>query len=395
MNDVIQLLKQLVEIDSVNPDLVPGGAGEGAIARFIGEWLQRAGLDVHFDEVRPGRPNVIAVARGTAHGTAHGTGDGRTLMLNGHIDIVGVTGMPQPFQPRHEDGRLYGRGAYDMKAGVAACMVAIAEAARKGLRGDVIFTAVIDEEFAGEGTLDVARRYRADAAIVAEPTELNLVVAHKGFVWFDVETEGIAAHGSRPDLGVDAIVKMGRVLVALDALNAELLAHPTHPLLRSGSLHASLIRGGQEWSSYPAHCNLQIERRTVPGETPILAEVQLESILQQLRAADPAFKATVRRGLDREPMDTPADSPIAQLILKCAKSVTSQSPQIVGAPFWTDAASLSQVGIPAVLFGPSGAGAHAIEEWVDERSVRQCAEIYLAVAEAFCSTAAIQTESSD
>ena len=386
MNDVTQLLAQLVEIDSINPELVPGGAGEGAIAAFIGTWLQRAGLDVHWDEVRPGRPNVIAVAHGTdAHSAgASYAGGGRTLLLNGHIDTVGVAGMPQPHQPRIEHGRLYGRGAYDMKAGVAACMVAIAEAATKKLRGDVIFTAVIDEEFAGDGTINVAGHYKADAAIVAEPTEMDLVVAHKGFVWLDIETHGVSAHGSRPDLGVDAIAKMGRVLVELDALNARLLAHPTHPLLKSGSLHASLIRGGQELSSYPASCVLQVERRTVPGETPALVEAQIQEIVQRIGAADPTFKATVRRGLDREPMNTPENSPIARLIQQHATAIFGRTPHIVGAPFWTDAASLSQMGIPAVLFGPIGAGAHAVEEWVDLESVKRSAEIYLAVAEAFC-----------
>lgn len=207
MNNVEPLLSDLVAIDSINPDLVTGVAGEGAIAAFISRWMEAAGLEVQLDETLPGRPSVVGIARGT--------GGGRTLLLNGHMDTVGVAGMSEPFRPRLENGRLYGRGAYDMKGGLAACLVAAAEAGRRQLRGDVIVAAVADEEYAGLGTLSIAGRYRADGAIVAEPTELQLVVAHKGFLWLEVETEGVAAHGSRPHLGVDAIVKMGGVLAEI------------------------------------------------------------------------------------------------------------------------------------------------------------------------------------
>ena len=376
MHDLTSLLSQLVAIDSVNPDLVPGGTGEDAIARFIGEWCRAADLDVHLEYVQPNRPNVIAIAKGT--------GGGKTLLLNGHTDTVGVTGMAAPHQPIVKDGRLYGRGAYDMKCGLAACMLAIAEARKRRLRGDVIFTAVMDEEFAGEGTLHVAKRYTADAAIVAEPTEMRLVVAHKGFAWFTIETHGIAAHGSRPDLGVDAISQMGKVLVALDGLNRRLLSDKSHVLLDSGSLHASLIQGGQEWSSYPERCTLSVERRTIPGETNVIAEAQITDILQTLGAQDSTFKAICTLGVNRQPMETNADSPIPRLIREHALAVAGGEVEIVGAPYWTDAASLAEAGIPAVLFGPRGAGAHAVEEWVDLTSGQQCAEIYLRVIEGFC-----------
>jgi acetylornithine deacetylase len=375
MDSVTHLLADLVAIDSINPDLVPGGAGEGAIARFIADWLAAAGLEVRLDEVRPGRPNVVAVARGT--------GGGRTLLLNGHIDTVGVAGMTNPHRPVIDGQRLYGRGAYDMKCGVAACMLALAEARGRGLRGDVVFTAVMDEEYAGLGTIDVAARERADAAIVAEPTELELVVAHKGFVWLEVETQGAAAHGSIPG-ALDAITNMGRVLVELDALNRRLLAHPTHPVLGSGSLHAALISGGQELSSYPERCTLAIERRTIPGETPEGVEAELRAIVERLAAEDPDFRAVVRRGVDRAPMEGQADAPIPSIIRRYASEVTGRTPEVVGVPYWTDAASLAQAGIPTVLFGPCGAGAHAVQEWVDLESVRQCVAIYGRVIEEFC-----------
>ncbi|HET9920604.1 MAG TPA: M20/M25/M40 family metallo-hydrolase, partial [Ktedonobacteraceae bacterium] len=256
MSEIIELLRQLVAIDSINPDLVPGGAGEGEIARFVANWLEQAGLEVTIEEAAPQRPNVIAVARGS--------GGGRSLLLNAHMDTVGVAGMERPHEPYIEENRLYGRGAYDMKGGLAAILVAGAAAKQRDLRGDVIVTAVCDEEYASIGTASVVKNWRADAAIVTEPTELDICVAHKGFCWLDIETTGVAAHGSLPELGVDAIAKMGKVLVALEALDRSLRAAPSHPLLGSGSLHASLIAGGQELSSYPERCLLNVERRTVP-----------------------------------------------------------------------------------------------------------------------------------
>ena len=376
MNALERLLSDLVAIDSMNSDLVPGAAGEAAIAAFIADWLRAAGLEVRVEEVQPGRPNVIGIARGS--------GGGRSLLLNGHIDTVGVTGMSEPFTPCVRDGRLYGRGAYDMKGGVAACMVAAVEAAKLKLRGDVIVTAVIDEEYAGMGTLAVAEHTRADAAIVAEPTELQLVVAHKGFVWLEVETEGVAAHGSRPHLGVDAIVKMGGVLAGLDRLVGELSRRPAHPLLGPPSVHASTIQGGGEWSTYPDRCTLAVERRLLPGETGDAAEAELQAIVAALAAADPAFRATVRRDLVRSPLETPVGAPIISAVRQAAGDALGRLVEPAGVSFWTDAASLHEAGIPTVLFGPLGAGAHAVEEWVDLASVQTCAEIYLATAAAFC-----------
>lgn len=371
-----QLINELVAIDSINPDLVPGAAGEGAIARFIAHWMEAAGLEVHVEEVQPGRPNVVGIARGS--------GGGRSLLLNGHMDTVSVTGMAEPFTPLVRDGRLYGRGAYDMKAGLAACMVAAVEAKRHALRGDVIVTAVMDEEYAGLGTLAIARQYRADAAIVAESTELQLVTAHKGFVWLEVETHGVAAHGSRPHLGVDAIAKMGGVLVALQRLGQELERPAPHPLLGQASIHASLIEGGQELSSYPERCLLTVERRTLPGETGEAAEAELQAIVDRLGRDDPAFKASVRRGLVRSPLETPQSAPIAAAVRHAAEGILARPCPPAGLSFWTDAASLAEAGIPTVLFGPVGAGAHAAEEWVDLASVRACADVYVATALAFC-----------
>lgn len=371
-----ELLSQLVAIDSVNPDLVPGGAGEANIAAFVATWLEKAGLEVSLHEAASNRPNVIAVAKGVGHG--------RSLMLNAHLDTVGVAGMEAPFQPRIADGRLYGRGAYDMKGSLAACMLTMAAVQSMRLAGDVIFTGVVDEEYASIGTQAIANRWKADAAIVTEPTGMQLCVAHKGFVWLEVETIGKAAHGSRPDLGVDAITKMGRVLVGLDQLAEQLQAGSRHPLLGTGSIHASLISGGQELSSYPERCRLQIERRTIPGETPEIAEAQVQAILDDIKRADPVFQASLRTTMVRDSFEIAEDAPIVTTLREQAASLLHTAPSITGATFWMDSALLSAAGIPTVVFGPGGEGAHAVVEWVDLEQVAQCVDLYTATARAFC-----------
>ena len=376
MSDVAELTARLVEIESINPDIVSGGSGEGGVARFVAEWCERAGLETKVSEPAPGRPNVVAVARGS--------GGGRSVMLNAHMDTVGVAGMADPFVPRLDGGRLYGRGSYDMKGSLAACMLATAEAKRRGLRGDVILTAVCDEEFASVGTEAVAATVHADAAIVTEPTELQLAVAHRGFVHLEVEVHGRAAHGSRPHLGIDAIAKMGRVLVGIEELDRRLRADPTHVYVGSGSVHASLIEGGQEFSSYPARCVVQAERRTIPGETAELAEQELREIVARAGEGDTDFSADVRAPISRQPFEVTEDEEIVASVRRHATVVLGAAPKTVGVSFWADSALLASAGIPTVLFGPLGEGAHAEVEWVDVASLEQCVEIYAGVAAELC-----------
>ena len=375
-DDVIELTRRLVAIDSVNPDLVPGGAGETEIAAFVASWLEDAGLDVEREEVGAGRWNVV--------GTARGSGGGRSLMLNAHMDTVGVGGMDAPFDVREENGRLYGRGAYDMKASLAAIMLAGARAAREDLSGDVVVTAVADEEVASIGTVAVAASRSADAAIVAEATQERVAVAHRGFVWLEIESHGRAAHGSRPEAGIDAIAKMGRVLTGLEDLDRRLRSKPTNPLLGSGSLHASLIQGGTELSTYPDRCLLQMERRTIPGETPESVEGEVREILERAASADPEFRGDVRVTFDREPFEVEPEEDVVASVRRAAAAASGSEAEIVGVPFWTDAAVLGAAGIPTVLFGPIGEGAHADVEWVDVASAARCAEVYLAVAREVC-----------
>jgi len=374
---VAELAARLVAVESINPDVVTGGSGETDVARFVAEWCDRAGLETTLFDAAPGRPNVVAVARGR--------GGGRTLMLNAHMDTVGVAGMTDPFTPRLDGGRLYGRGAYDMKGSLAACMLAAAQGQRTGLAGDVVLTAVADEEFASVGTEAVAATTTADAAIVTEPTELQVAVAHRGFVHLEIETIGRAAHGSRPHLGVDAIAKMGRVLVGIEDLDRRLRASPTHAYVGSGSVHASLIEGGQEFSSYPARCVVQAERRTIPGEAVELVERELSEITATAGDGDPDFTARVRVLASREPFEVAEDDGLVRAVRACATAVLGAEPKLVGVSYWADSALLAETGIPTVLFGPCGEGAHAEVEWVDVASLEQCVEIYAAVARDLCS----------
>lgn len=373
--DAATLLADLVAIDSVNPALVPGAAGEAQIAAFVAAWLEARGLQVTVVDEPAGRPSVVAVARGS--------GGGASLMLNAHLDTVGVAGMARPHEPELRDGRLHGRGAYDMKGGLAAIMLAGAAAAGAGLRGDVLVTAVADEEHASEGTQAVLRRFGADACVVTEPTHLRACVAHKGFVWAELETRGRAAHGSRPDLGADAIAGMGPVLAAIGALQERLDAAP-HPLLGPASLHASLISGGQELSSYPARCVLAVERRTLPGETAAEVRRELEELLALARDADPRLQTELRIGLAREPFEVDPGAHVVTTLRAAGAAVLGDAPQVVGDHPWMDAALTAAAGIPTVVFGPAGAGAHAVEEYADVASVERCAAVLAETARRHC-----------
>ena len=369
----IQLLEQLVAIDSVNPSLVPGAAGESEIAMAIARHMRSLGLEVHLQEVAPGRPNVIGVLDAGAPGPS--------LMFCGHTDTVGVEGMTAPFSPAMRGGRLYGRGAQDMKSGVAA-MIDAARVVRecRPRRGRLIVAAVIDEEFASLGADELVRQWSADAAVVTEPTDLQIGIGHKGFAWFEIETRGRAAHGSRPKDGRDAIFRMGRVLARLEALDRELQARPAHPVMGTASLHASIIDGGRELSSYPDRCRLQMERRTIAGESAAAAGAEVQAILASLRAQDAELEATSRLVFSRPPYETPAGHRLTAMLEQHAASRGVEA-KTIGMSFWTDAAVLGEAGIPSVLFGPGGAGLHSTEEYVNVEEVVECRDVLASLAE--------------
>ncbi len=369
---VLDLLQQLIRIPSVNPSLVPEEAsGEAAIAAFARDWLAEHGLRAWLEEAAPGRPNAVAEVGG---------GEGPTLVFCAHLDTVGTAGMTiSAFEPRLERGRVYGRGSYDMKGSVAAVMAAAVALAGEGLGGRVLLALVADEEYASVGAADFVRRHRADACVLTEPSERRLILGHKGFVWAEVLTTGRAAHGSRWDLGVSAIGKMGRIIAALELFDRQALRERVHPLMGPASLHCALVQGGAGLSTYAPECRLQVERRTLPGETPEQVRQELEAVVRQA-----GEEAEVRCFFDRMPLLCDREAPVVHCVRAAAAAVTGQPPVEAGVPYWTDAAIFAAAGIPTVDYGPAGAGAHEPVEWVDLDSVLTCAEVLVEAARRFC-----------
>ncbi|MEW6209025.1 MAG: ArgE/DapE family deacylase [Acidobacteriota bacterium] len=376
-DSAIALLRDLVAIDSVNPSLVEGGAGEREIASRVLDEMRSFGMDAELMEVAPGRFNAVGLLEGRIAG--------RSLMMCGHIDTVGVAGMKAPFDPAHRDGRVYGRGSQDMKGGVAAMI----DCARKialsgGLKaGRIIIAAVADEEYASIGAEALVKKWKADAAVITEPTDLVIGIGHRGFSWVEVETAGRAAHGSRPRDGRDAILRMGRVLSRLESLDRHLQSRPAHPLLGTPSLHASLISGGREMSTYPDRCALHLERRTVVGESETVALEEVEEILASLKKEDEEFEASAKLLFDRRPYETPAPSDLPRE-LESAVSRIGRVTRREGMTFWTDAAVLGAAGIPSVIFGPGGEGLHSTEEYVRADEVIFCRDALVELARAYC-----------
>ena len=375
---IVRTLTSLVRINSVNPTLAPDGAGEAEIAAFVARTLGELGLEAEVFEPEPGRA--------TAVGTLAGTGGGRSLMLNGHADTVGIAGMADPFGAEIRDGRVYGRGAHDMKGSLAACIGAAKALvdSRTRLRGNLVIAAVADEEYGSLGTSDLVIRCRTDAAIVTEPTNLEVCLAHKGYIWIEVETLGKAAHGSRFTEGVDANIRMGRFLAELDRLEQSLRTGPAHPLVGPPSLHAAMLEGGSGLSTYAERCVLKIERRTIPGETVEGAVAQIQAIVDRLAASDATFRAAVRPFFAREPFEVDREAGIVKSLAAAAAGVLGHAPALVGDTPWMDAALLASAGIETVVMGPIGSGEHSAVEWVDIDSVVRMAEILARTAADYC-----------
>jgi acetylornithine deacetylase len=378
--DAVALTRFLVRIDSRNPGLVPGAPAEGEAARALAAVLQAWGFRVSLEEVVTGRPNVVARI---------GKAGGRSLMFNGHLDVVGVEGMTHaPFEGSTLDGRLYGRGATDMKGGVAAMCCAAWRAARSGLAGEVVVAAVVDEEWQSAGTRGLLERgVRADACIVTEPTRLAIAPAHKGFTWTEVTFAGHAAHGSRHDVGVDAIRHAGLLLAELDRLEREELVRHTHPLLGHASLHAAGVSGGSGWSTYPDRCVLAVERRTVPGESPDDAIAEMEQALSRVAASAPSMRAQVKHVFSQWPSDVSTEAPVVRALAAAVGSVGERL-RIEGLSAWTDAALLNAAGIPSICFGPGDISlAHSATEWVAEDELSRATSVLERLALDWCGAA--------
>lgn len=373
----LKFLCDLIATDSVNPALVPGGAGEENIAHLIAAEMRSIGMDVELTNVAPHRPNVVGVLEGRA--------PGRSLMFCGHMDTVGVAGMQAPFTPVEREGRIYGRGSQDMKGGVAAMLGAARQIASSGgLRaGKLLVAAVADEEHASLGTREIVKRWQADGAVITEPTDLQVALAHRGFSWIEISTKGVAAHGSRPRDGRDAIFRMGKVLNRLADLDRQLQAQPLRPHQGTASLHASLISGGRELSSYPDNCTLQFERRTTSAEADGIALREIRDILETLKQEDAEFEASAELLLEQSPFEISSDHCLPETLCEAVTRV-GRKVQEGGVSFWTDAAILARAGIPTVIFGPGGAGLHSIEEYVYVDQVLACRDILVELARLFC-----------
>jgi acetylornithine deacetylase len=383
--DALALTRALVRVDSRNPALVPGAPGERDAAVLLADVLRGWGFAVELQEAEPGRPNVVA-RLGRAEPGA------RTLMLNGHLDVVGTEGMTHaPFDAEERDGRLYGRGATDMKGGVAAMCAAAARAHAAGaLRGEVLVAAVADEEYESIGTRALVaalreRGARVDGALVTEPTRLAIMPAHRGFAWYTVTVHGRAAHGSRYDIGIDAIRHAGLLLAELDLLDVdELPRRAPHALLGRGSLHASLIEGGIGLTTYPDRCVLRLERRTIPGESAAGAQREIERAADRVRARRPEFRADVALDFAQPPSDVPTDAPLVRA-LDAALRAAGEAAPVAGMSAWTDAALLNEAGIPAICFGPGDiALAHAAEEYVEIGEIDRATEVMQGLVSAWC-----------
>jgi len=377
---LINTLAQLICIESTNPSCTPQGTGETRIVEIIAQSMAGFGLEAEVHLLGQNRANAVGILRGS--------GGGRSLMLNGHCDTVGVEGMPNPFTAEIHDGRMYGRGAHDMKGSLAACLATAKALVDAGisLPGDLVIAAVADEEYKSLGTNDVIKRIHVDGAIVTEPSELRIALAHRGVVWLDVETTGRAAHGSRYQEGVDAILHMGRLLGKLDQLEKDLRVRPAHLLVGPPSMHTSRISGGSEWSIYPSHCKLQIERRTLPGESPDQIVGEVQGIIDHLSRQDTAFKASLNVISIQSAFEISPNAQIVHSLQESTQYVLKKEPTLGGVTFWTDAAILASAGVETVIIGPIGGGLHTSEEWVDLQSLVDLAQILAQTAIIYCNS---------
>jgi acetylornithine deacetylase len=367
---ILDAAQALIRTPSVNPSLVPSGTGEREIAHVAKAWLTSRGIQAWLEEAAPARPNLVAQL---------GAAEGPTLVFCAHLDTVGVEGMSiPPFEPRIDSGKLYGRGSYDMKGSAAAIMAAAVTLARQNLQVRVLLALVADEEHASAGAVDFVRRHRADACILTEPSHGQLVLAHKGFVWAEIVTRGRAAHGSRWELGVSAVGRMGRVIAALEEFDRRDLRRHTHGLVGPASLHCAMVSGGTGWSTYAPECRLKVERRTVPGETP--AGV-MEELRQVVRSA--GEDADVALIFERPPLVCDPETHVARIVRQAAASVHGAPAEEIGVAYWMDAAIFAAAGIPTVNYGPAGDGAHGEVEWVDIDSLVTTARVLVESARRF------------
>ena len=376
-NSIVDLLSELIRINSVNLTL-SHGPGENEIAKYIRHRLDELELGPEIQTVAPDRYNVIAVVSGS--------NPGKSLLLNGHLDTVGVEGMDDPFILRQEGDRLYGRGTYDMKGSLAVMLLLAEYFTRHPPPLDILLTFVADEEDKSIGMDHLVEKWLPDispppiGAVFLEPTEEDIGVCHKGFSWYELEVTGKAAHGSRPEEGIDAILPLRSALNELNKIQADLFNRGPDPLLGHAALHSSIIAGGTELSMIPSYSHLQWERRTLPGESEQDLEMELERTVRAVGNHPGNHEVKGRKLFLRPPYRVPDDAEILSRLQKASPQSSS-----VGFSFWADSALAGKAGIPSVLFGPIGHGAHAVDEWVSLKSLVRVYEVLKKLIESFTS----------
>jgi succinyl-diaminopimelate desuccinylase len=380
IQDVIQLVSELVKIDSSNPWLVPGSPGESDVANYIASWLKPLGIEIRLEEVEPGRPNLIAIW--------HGTGGGKSLCLYAHSDTVGYgLWREHALAPRIEGDRMIGLGAADDKGHAAAALLAFKALVESGekLRGDVWLLLPIDEEGTSSGSMDFVTRYHTDAMLVFEALGLGKVtVSHQGFGWLDIIVEGHAAHGSAPEVGVDAISHMAEVITRLQKLDREVYAQTAHPLNGKTVFHTGTILGGTDYATYPERCVLGIEIGTQPGETIQNRVTEIENIFSEVRTLYPSFRGRVEVILGRDPFTAQGHTELWQIVSSEMEKATGLVPVAVGENAWGDAQLFQDAGIPTLMFGAAAGNLHAPQEWVSLGELTSLANIIAGVARRYC-----------
>jgi len=366
---LVQTLASLIRINSVNSAY--GGPGEREIATWIRAFFEQRNIEVREQEVFPGRPNIIA--------RLPGRDPTRRVILEAHMDTVTAQGMSiPPFEPRVEDDKMFGRGSCDTKAGLAAMMHAVASLREEGIEPpcDVWLAAVVDEEFSFRGVVKLCEGLTADAALVAEPTDLRAVIASKGVLRWRIVSRGKAAHSGKPHLGVNAINHMARVVLALEEDHQRLASQP-HPLLGPATCNVGIIHGGAQVNFVPDACAIEIDRRLLPGETAATVLAHYQTLLDALKEHHPAMDVTMEPPmLTDEALETPSDSAPAQLASAVLREM-GLDPTLRGVPFGSDASKLSRQGIPSLVFGPGSIDqAHGAVEFVDLAQVERAFEFY-------------------
>lgn len=369
-----RVLSELVRIPSVNPQF-PGGRPEQEIADFIASYFNRIGLQVEIREVRANRPNIIGMLPGKQNNVPG-------LLLEAHMDTVQTTGMTiDPFAGEIKDGKLYGRGACDTKGSLAAMILAVEWFKENNIVPPVpvYLAATIDEEAHYLGILDIVElKHRFAAAIVGEPTDLQVVVAHKGCVRCIIEVSGTSAHSSKPEEGINAINQAIPVLQHISGSMHEQLKEKHHPLVGSPSICVTEIKGGVAHNTIPDRCQFVIDRRTIPGEDCDAVWQDIANQLKSLEAQEPSLQLSVLPPFITDfAMETAADRPIVRVLTdQAAKRLGSIS--VLGVPYGTNASKLAKEGIESVVFGPGSIQqAHTRDEWIALEEVVQAAEILI------------------